>query len=329
MDHLGASPLGADSQSKSKVSILQPYSIGKAAANLAVGQSDLMVTPLEKFTHLDGEVTDYVSTYTTSGKDGSGNSYSDVTEASVALKASWLSRNPWLKLPGLVRRGEFVQIWRVGDTDQYYWELLGLSNDLRRKDILLLVISNTRDESTTELTAQNSVFFTIDTVDKHVTLSTPKNDGEAAAYYIQLNWGEGNFSLSDDIGQAFVLDSVKTKWLIKNAMDSLIKIEAGGIDIESPKHVKIKTPLFDVDADTLKMEGQTSNINYTTQTLTGTTLGLNYSATTGGSAGGTFTFNGQDVNFDGGSVKHDGKTIDSNHQHDKVQSGNSNSGKVV
>jgi hypothetical protein len=250
-------------------------------------------------------------------------------ETSLAIKAKWLSRNSWLKFPGLVRRGEEVQLWRVGDTDQYYWELMGLSNHLRRKDILLLVISNTRDESTDALTAENSVFFTIDTVDKHVTLSTPKNDGEPASYYFQLNWGEGNFSLSDDLGQAFALDSLKSLWVIKNSMNSLIKMEEDVIDINASKAVNIKTELFNVDAENLKMTGTTSNIEYTTQTLAGSTLGLNYSTTSGGSAGGTFTFNGQNVNFDGGSVMHNGKTIDSNHKHDGVQGGNSNTGTVV
>lgn len=310
-------------------SILKPYSVGQAAANLTIGQTELMVTPTEKFTHLDGEVTDHVTTVTTSGKDGNGNNYSDITEASVAIKAKWLSRNPWVKFPGLVRRGEYVQIWRVGDTDQYYWELMGLSNHLRRKDILLLVISNTREEDTKELTAQNSVFFTIDTVDKHVTLSTPKNDKELAAFFVQLNWGAGNFSLSDDKGNSFVLDSPKALWLIKNSLNSLIKVEGGGIDIEAPEYVKINTKLFDLQSTTTTMKGQEATLTYPQTTLEGSNLALSYSAVVGGSGGGTFAFNGSAVDFNVSELKHGGINIGSSHFHNGVTGGGDNSGEVV
>ena len=97
----GTKPL----DTKTNVSILQPYSVGAAAANLLVGQTELSVFPNEKMPHTDGEVTDNVVNMTTKGVDSSGNNYSDNVETSLAIKAKWLSRNSWLKFPGLVRRG--------------------------------------------------------------------------------------------------------------------------------------------------------------------------------------------------------------------------------
>lgn len=322
------SPSGTKSLGGAKMSVLQPYSVGEAVANIQVGQTELMVRPTEKQTHLDGEATDIVTDTTTSGKDSQGGAYSDVAQSGVAIKASWLSRNPWLKFPGLVRRGEEVQIWRVGDSDQYYWELMGTSNHLRRKDIMLLVFSNTRDEETTELTSDNSVFFTIDTVDKHITLSTPTNDKELTAFMLQLNYGDSNFSISNTKGDTFLMDTPKALMLLKNSADTLVKLEGSGVDIEASKYVKIKTDVFEVDAPKMLMHGDQGIMKYTNLNMTGSNLALAYASTVGGQGGGTFTFNGASVDFNVSSITHGGKTIDSNHTHSKVQSGNGTSGPV-
>ena len=86
-------------------------------------------------------------------------------------------------------------------------------------------MSNTKDEKTTDLTAQNSVFFELNTVDKHITLSTPENDGEKCRYVVQLNYGDANFSLSDTIGNSIVMDSVNELIQMRNASDSFIKLD--------------------------------------------------------------------------------------------------------
>lgn len=314
-------------ESNVNASILQPYSVGYAAANLNVGQTELSVWPTEKATHTDGEVTDHVVNVATKGVDGSGNNYSENIDTSVTIKAAWLSRNPWLKFPGLVRRGEQVQIWRVGDTDQYYWELMGLSNHLRRKDIILLAISNTRDEKTTDLTASNSVFFEINTVDKHITLSTPENDGEKCRYVMQLNYGDCNFSLSDTIGNSFVMDSLEHLMQMRNASDSFIKLDKFDIIGESTESIRFKTKLFDVqtetfnvDSTTTKMTGTDGSFDYTATKLSGSSLSMSYSSVSG-ECGGTFGINAGEVSFDSSSLSHNGTNVGSSHKHPGVRTG--------
>ena len=290
----GTKPL----DTKTNVSILQPYSVGVAAANLLVGQTELSVFPNEKMPHTDGEVTDNVVNMATKGVDASGNNYSDNVETSLAIKAKWLSRNSWLKFPGLVRRGEEVQIWRVSDTDQYYWELMGLSNHLRRKDIILIAVSNTRDEKTVDLTAQNSVFFEINTVDKHITLSTPENDGEKCRFVIQLNYGDANFSLSDTIGNSIVMDSVAELIQMRNASDSFLKLDKSEIVGEASEAIKFKTKLFDVQTETF-------NVDSTTTKMTGT-----------------------NVEYNSSSLTHNGKNVGESHAHSGVKGGPDDSGPV-
>lgn len=340
-NYQGVKPPGTE-RMNIKGSILQVYSVGQAAANLAVGQTELEVYPSEKKTYTDGEVTDNVSDYTTQGVDASGNSYSTTVQASNSIRAKWLSRNPWLKTPGLVRRGEDVIIWRVGDTDQYYWELMGTTNHLRRRDIVLFVVSNTTDESTTELTPANSYFFEINTVDKHITLSTPNNDGEACGYTVQLNTKDGNFSLSDTIGNAIVLDSVAHLIQLMNADNSTVKVDKTKILIAANDEVMIKTKSFIAETETTKMTGQQFSSNYPTTTMEGNNFSgqfpqtnwggaaLSFSYTTGTmDTGGGFTVSGGGVNFDVGSIRHNGKAIDSTHKHNGIQPGGGNTGPVV
>ena len=326
----GTKPL----DTKTNVSILQPYSVGVAAANLLVGQTELSVFPNEKMPHTDGEVTDNVVNMATKGVDASGNNYSDNVETSLAIKAKWLSRNSWLKFPGLVRRGEEVQIWRIGDTDQYYWELMGLSNHLRRKDIILIAVSNTRDEKTVDLTAQNSVFFEINTVDKHITLSTPENDGEKCRFVIQLNYGDANFSLSDTIGNSIVMDSVAELIQMRNASDSFLKLDKSEIVGEASEAIKFKTKLFDVqtetfnvDSTTTKMTGTEGSFDYTATKLSGSSLSMSYSSVTG-ECGGSFGITAGNVEYNSSSLTHNGKNVGESHAHSGVKGGPDDSGPV-
>ena len=314
-------------ETKTNVSILQPYSVGLAAANLLVGQTELSVFPNEKMTHTDGEVTDNIVNMSTKGVDANGNNYSDNVETSLAIKAQWLSRNSWLKFPGLVRRGEEVQIWRVGDTDQYYWELMGLSNHLRRKDIILIAVSNTRDEKTTDLTAQNSVFFEVNTVDKHITLSTPENDGEKCRYVLQLNYGDANFSLSDTIGNSIVMDSIAELIQLRNASDTFLKLDKFEMIGEAVEAIKFKTKLFDVqtetfnvDSTTTTMIGNSGSFDYSATKLSGSSLSISYSSVTGDCSG-SFGMNAGSITFESSSFTHGGKNVGGDHTHPGVRTG--------
>lgn len=332
MKYNDENPAGTTKPLSENASILKPYSIGLAATNMIAGQTDLEVVPIEKLNRVDGEVTDNVTTQSTSGIDASGSNYSDNVDTSLSIKAKWLSRNSWLHLPGLVRRGEQVQIWRVGDTDQYYWELLGTTNHLRRLDILLLVISNTKEEATQTLTPNNAVFFEVNTNDKHITLSTPKNDGEPASYTIQLNMKEGNFSLSDDLGNALVLNSVDAHIHFQNSAGAFLKIHQQKIEMFAVEEIKMTTEKLIVNATDATFTGKTAQHNYTNLTMTGAvgkleydTLNLNGSALglsfakTSASSGGSFSI--QTTSF-----THNGKNVGDSHSHSGVRGGSESSG---
>ena len=152
-------------------------------------------------------------------------------------------------------------------------------------------MSNTRDEKTVDLTAQNSVFFEINTVDKHITLSTPENDGEKCRFVIQLNYGDANFSLSDTIGNSIVMDSVAELIQMRNASDSFLKLDKSEIVGEASEAIKFKTKLFDVQTE-------------------------------------TFNVDSTNVEYNSGSLTHNGKNVGESHAHSGVKGGPDDSGPV-
>lgn len=311
MSYIEEDPIGTKSlDTGANASVLKPYSVGYAAANIKVGQTELQVVPTEKLTHIDGEVTDHVENQSTSGVDSTGNNYSDNVESTLAIRAKWLSRDPWLKFPGLVRRGEQVQIWRVGDSDQYYWELMGTSNHLRRTDIFLLVISNTKEEATTELTAQNSVMFEINTADKHIVLKTPKNDGEYCAYTVQLSMKDSNFFISDDVGNSILLASKEELIQLRNSSDTYVKLEQDKMELVANTSILIKTKDLNIETSNTNMKGDKMTWNYGTANMSGSSMSIKYNV----SLDGSLTSKGN-ASFSGGSLTHNGTAVGDGHIH--------------
>lgn len=305
--------------SKIDPSKLYLYSLGYAAANIEVGQTDLMVIPIEKFSMIDGELTDGEVELSASSVNLGGGQSNNAIKASIAIKAKWFSMNPWLKLPGLVRRGELVRIYRLGDTNEYYWENLGMDNvDLRKKDIVVLNIPNETSNEVQKSNAKNSVYFEVNTLDKHITLSTPTNDGEPCGYIVQINMKAGVFTISDDVGNYIAIDSPKEKIILRNKSESRIELNREDIRISSRKSVKITTKEFTVDA-TDKMHFQTKQWSSRANRYSADIQNVVYNVN-------EFKFVGKHVQVSTDSIRHHGRNIGQNHIH---QSGRGTTGGVA
>lgn len=241
-----------------QLSKLHWYSVGYAVENKPLSSWDLEVYPAEVAGYTDGEISQERGEETAEGIDAFGQKYSIRVESSHSLKARWMSFESNRKTPPDVRRGEKVFIYRFADVDKYYWMSDKESEHLRRLETVIYAISATRDESTKELTAENTYYLEVSSHTKQITLHTSKTDGEPFAYTFQFNLKEGAVVLEDDDGNSFQLDSAERQLTIKNKDGSLLDVNKRDILIEAPDSVTVRTRKYNVIAETINRVVTTS-----------------------------------------------------------------------
>jgi hypothetical protein len=232
------------------------YSYGKVAANKALDSIRIEFWPAEVSTGADGEITDDVQTYEAEGEDSLGGKFKLKADTTITLSATWLPfGNSNRFLPPDVRRGEPVMVFQFADdTDNLYWTDIG-DISLRRLETMILAISGCPDEDV-KPTAENTYFLELSSHKKAITLHTSQANGEAYSYDFQINGGDGNVVIKDNIGNYISMDSKENHLEMKNADGSIVEI------------TKTKMRLF--AADEISMESKVINMHGTEQINTAT-----------------------------------------------------------
>lgn len=207
-----------------EVSVFKLFSVGEAAENLEFGKRELEVRPTEAQPDLDGDVTSNVTNITAEGKDAQGIAYSSNINATSTIKAKWLSRDATRPYPGLIRRGETVLIWRVGDSDEYYWEEAGKDTQYRRGDMWMIACVSDVVKEGDHISPLNAYWFEIDSLNGVIRLSTTKANNELVSYLWEFMCKEGKFTLKDSNDNIFTLDSGGHFWKLANATGSMMEM---------------------------------------------------------------------------------------------------------
>lgn len=287
-----------------KESKIKIYSLGYAGANLSFGERELEVVPIEDLDQLDGEVNDMMGQLDATGVDKDGNTFSTSQAVSNTIKAMWLPLDSHRPYPSLIRRGERVLIWRVADTDKYYWTEMGLDDTTRRKDVYTILVSNSPTEGENSRHYKTAYYIEVNTVDKHITLQTNKNDGEEFAYLFQLNPGGGTATICDDAGNYFQLDSKAKKLALVNTMGSTIGIEENRGWFTAKESITCETKDYNVNC-----------VNYNVDT---TNYNMSASAGCNMKSSGAYAVKAS-------SFTHNGINVGDTHYHKGVKSGGENS----
>ena len=262
-----------------QLSKLHLHSVGYAAENKALSSHDLEVFPAEVTGYIDGEVTSQQQTLFEEGEDAFGAKYKVGVKSSVSIKASWLSFHSNRKTPPDIRRGMRVFLWRFADVDKYYWTDCNWDDHLKRLETVIWVFSDTTDESTKELTPDNSYYLEISTHTGQITLSTCKANGEPYAYLVQLNTKEGAFTVRDDDGNFFDLDSAERTWTVQNKDETMVKLEKRRLMMFAADAINQKTKAWTLDCETAVTNAGKS-VTIKTPTYTANTTTYNVNATT-------------------------------------------------
>lgn len=276
-----------------KTSKIKLYSLGVAGANLSFGERELEVVAVEDLDQLDGEVNDMMGQLDSTGVDREGSTFATSQVVSNTIKAMWLPLDAHRPYPSLIRRGERVLIYRVGDSDKYYWTEMGLDDTTRRKDIYTILVSNSPTEGENSKTYATAYYIEVNTVDKHITIQTNKNDGEEFAYLLQLNPGGGSATICDDAGNWFQLDSKAKKLEIKNSVGSSMGIEQNKGWMKARDSITCDTKDFNVNCTNYNVKASSYNA--------GISGGYDIKST---------------------SLKHNGVNVGLDHKHKGIKSGN-------
>lgn len=231
------------------ISVLRPISIGHVLANKELGSNVIMVHPTEMFPAMDGTLNAQEQQMASTGIDADGVQYADEVTTSTGVPATWLPMGSNRFSSPDVRRKERVQLWQFADEDAYYWTTLGLDDDKRRLETVILVISNdpNPDEDSAR-SLENCYFMEFSTHKGLVTFQTNRSNGEPFAFTTQYNTKEGRVILTDDVGTSITLNSMEDYLLFRNRFETLIEISKKSINAKAPESMSFEAK------DTIRME---------------------------------------------------------------------------
>lgn len=255
---------------------LQIYSLGVAAENLTIGSKMLLVTPIEKLTFVDGELKSNPTADTVTGTDATGSTSSTSVNTDNAIEATWFPFHSNRHTPPDIRRGERVIIWRFADLDTFLWTELGLDQKYRKLETATYVWNATQDQTDNTTSDKNSYFVEVSTHKGTITLRTSKANGEKTAHTVQFNPMAGKFTLADDLGQIFYVDSVGHLMHMTNADGTQFTMDHQNFSVScddtfslaATNAINIETKNF-----ILKAENLTVNIEQQAQITAATIIG--------------------------------------------------------
>lgn len=257
-----------------EVSQLKFYSYGIVLKDLPVGEDTIKVMPMEfrlgsRVKINDDTVTEELTHGVSGGED------TVTMKTGNSITARWLKFNSNQVFAPNVRREEQVLIFRLGDTDVYYWQDFNVANVKRLETVVYAFSADPSDKMKDDLS--NAYMVMVSTHDKHISIQTSKANGEPYAYSIQLNTDEGNFQITDDIGNTFYLDSGAETIGAENSAGSSFKLQGqdmfgdvpAGIYLKAGQVVELDAPKMVCNAPEMLMNGDMT----VTQTLI-VTLGM-------------------------------------------------------
>ena len=163
-----------------------------------------------------------------------------------------------------VRRGDKVQIYRMANSNQFFWETIGNDSNTRRLETVVNAYSATKKEDEV-LNDENSYTQGVSTHKKLVTIiHTTMANEEKYKYDILVDTGNDNIMIKDNVGNFITLNSQQTLIHIHNMAGSEVKMSKGDITINAPSSMTINTPNYTLNAPSITMNGQTQhngNIN--------------------------------------------------------------------
>lgn len=285
------------------------YSYGIVAIDKERGSDDIKVVPIEEVSLTDSNTEEVRTMAKGQGKanierkerkegntlsdkkvkydvqlpDHQGVSRSESVSGDVMLVASWtpLCQSNRMTAPDVIE-GETVMLFRVDDTDSYYWSTMMREPNIRRLETVCYMYGNLPD-GISPFDKNSSYWVEVSTHDQYVHLHTAKNNGEPFEYDIKLDTAKGTFELTDNSGNFIHLDSPTSKLTVTTNED--VEVNTTRVVVNASKEVVVNTPDFIVNSETCTLNGSdVVTVNSNQFVVNASYLGLNASSITANSS---------------------------------------------
>lgn len=232
------------------------FSMGRVAANKELNSTLVEVTPIEDAAGLAGEITDHIYKYKSKGTDARGKGYQTEVDTTATIKCEWLGMGEGNRMTAPdVRRGELVRIFRVGNSEKFFWDITGPNFAQRRLETVVHAYSATKEEDV-PLDEKNSYVTEVSTHKKMVRLiSTSMANGEPFKYDIFVNTDLGQVVIQDNIGNQIVLTSKENRIFLINHDKSIVDINKRNITISAPQEIILNAQKMTVNVPKTDFNG--------------------------------------------------------------------------
>ena len=181
------------------------FGLGYVVADKVEDSYEIEVYPIEVIPTAEGDLSQKDSSSLTI-QDSQGNNVSVKYDKSNSIPCTWYPNGEQNRITAPdVCKGDIVEIYTFGETDEYFWCVYGHNQALRKREKVLYYFSN---KAGTGGDSTQGYFLLIDTINKTVHFQTANNDGEACGYDLLFNTKEGQMAISDTLNNSIILDSV-------------------------------------------------------------------------------------------------------------------------
>ena len=133
--------------------------------------------------------------------------------------------------PPDIRKGEQVRVYKLADSEQFYWASCGRTEGNRRTETHRIAISDTL-ENDGVLDDNNSYYLEMDTRRSHsITLTTNKADDEVYKYQLKIDADKHQVYLGDDAGNGLLIQSDIPSITITNKSGATMQVTDRNMDM--------------------------------------------------------------------------------------------------
>ncbi len=254
-----------------ELEILKTYGYGTAVSNCAPMGVTIHVHVHNLFSLKDNEVKSTPTVMKKSSTDANGKVKSDAILVDQTVEAKWLPSGSNRKTAPNIRVGEQVEVLQQGDSDIFWWRPLGIDENLRRLETIVMAISGSPTDE--NVTPDGMYWIEFSSHSKKVCLTTSKKNGEKTIYHIGIDPGKGTLTFTDDVGNSLSSDFSTNQWLMVTALGASLELIGKDINIISPGNMDAKVTgnlTVAVDGNTsvvskgiMHLSGQGSTIDLT------------------------------------------------------------------